>query len=116
MKLRINIAFLMLFAFTVFANVSCRKKGETSATITVLDEAGNTVTGATVELHTRDIPTPGAPGIIEQTKTSDASGQATFIFDLEAVLTIEAKSGSKFGTGSVRLEKHENVQQKVTIR
>jgi hypothetical protein len=116
MKLKINIAAIILFSVMVFTNISCRKKGETSATITVLDVNGNTVTGATVELHSRDIPAPGAPGIIEQTKTSDASGQATFIFDLEAVLTIEAKSGSSFGTGSVRLEKHENVKQKVTIR
>lgn len=116
MKKRITFIFVLIATLASVSNIACRKKGDTSATITVVDLNGVAVGGATVELHTRDIPAPGAPGIVEQTATTDASGQATFIFELEAVLTIEATQGGRFGTGSVRLEKHENVSQQVIVR
>lgn len=116
MKKRFTFIFILIATLASVSNIACRKKGDTSATITVVDMSGAAVGGATVELHTRDIPAPGDPGIVEQIATTDASGQATFIFELEAVFTIEATQGGRFGTGSVRLEKHENVSQEVVIR
>ena len=102
-------------AFIFFALFSCKKDGETKAVITVKDAAGKGVSGATVVLwqDTSINQTSGVQSNIRVTKTTNSSGNAEFIFALEAYLNITATKDTNMARGFIRLKEHETVSQTV---
>src|SRR5436189_6155454 len=85
------IGFIMIACLS-FSFFSCKKGGDTKAVITVKDAAGALVSGASVTLwqDTTVSSTTGAHSNLRVSKSTDASGNAEFIFTLEAYLHITA--------------------------
>ena len=109
------IALVVILMFGCLTFMSCKKNGPTVAIITVLDTLGRVVSGASVTLwqDTSHSTQTGLPGIIRVTKTTDVSGKASFEFQLEAYLNIEAVKDSLIATGIVHLKEHETVNETV---
>src|SRR5215213_8712870 len=107
----LGIISLTVFAFASFTFFACKKGGETKAVITVKDAAGALVSGASVTLwqDTTVSSTTGAHSNLRVTKSTDASGNAEFIFALEAYLNITAVKDNDSALGFVRLEEHKTV-------
>ena len=105
--LKISSAVLVfLFVSTVFT--SCTKEKDTIGIIKVVYSNGNPMIGATVVLDQQNTE-PGTDPIInlKQTKTTDASGRAEFIYKYEAILDVNVNktSGNDTyeGSGVIRL-------------
>lgn len=88
------------------------------AIITVTDSAGVAVSGAKVILKQDEVVSPvtGIKSNVYQEGITDYYGTATFQFDLEAVLNIEASKGTKSGKDYIRLEKSKTVNRTVKIK
>ncbi len=118
-KFKILFCALMLF---VFGFSSCEKNKETVGIVIVKNSNGSTVSGASVTLHNDGmISSQGSPADTSLRKTSitDASGQAEFVYDLEAILQIDVEkiAGNEIYTGSniIRLLKEKTVIKVVEI-
>jgi len=105
--LKISSAVLVfLFVSTVFTY--CTKEKDTIGIIKVVYSNGNPMIGATVVLDQQNTD-PGTDPIInlKQTKTTDASGRAEFIYKYEAILDVNVNktSGNDTyeGSGVIRL-------------
>jgi len=112
--------YFWLIGFIVFVCISlaffsCKKGGDTKAIITVKDAAGALISGASVTLwqDTTVSSTTGAHSNLRVTKPTDASGNAEFIFALEAYLNITAVKDDDSTFGFVRLEEHKTVSKTV---
>ena len=105
---------------------SCRKKEDTIAKITVLDQSNNRVSGATVELIGES--TMGSSqthGSIRDPKiaTTNEQGEATFnyndVYQLGqcgvAVFKIKASLGGAVGNGIIKVEQEETTEETVFI-
>jgi hypothetical protein len=103
------------FVCISLAFFSCKKEGDTKAVITVKDSTGALVSGATVTLwqDTTISSTTGAHSNLRVTKSTDASGNAEFIFALEAYLNITAVKDNDSALGFIRLEEHKTVTKTV---
>jgi hypothetical protein len=108
------IGFTLLICIST-SFFSCKKGGDTKAVITVRDAAGALVSGASVTLwqDTTVSSTTGAHSNLRVTKPTDASGNAEFIFALEAYLNITAVKDNDSALGFVRLEEHKTVSKTV---
>jgi len=97
---------------------SCEKTGPADATVTVVDSTGKRVAGAVVVLRQDSVinPNTGSQAVINETKVTDASGNAWFSFKLEAVLNVEAEKGTLSGRDYIRLEQSKTVSKTVVIR
>ena len=101
-----SILFAFLLVSTVF--ISCTKEKDTIGIIKVVYSNGNPMIGATVVLDQQNTE-PGTDPIInlKQTKTTDASGRAEFIYKYEAILDVNVNktSGNDTyeGSGVIRL-------------
>lgn len=115
MKLYSNL-FLLALAVFLLAFFSCKKDKECIARITITDDQSNTISGATVRLYYTDTSSTGTVGNIDETKLTDANGEAEFTFELEAILFIEASKDTLSGTGIVRLTPGEMVEETVVIK
>ena len=106
---------VLVVIFCSFWIFSCKKDGETKAVITVNDASGHAVEGAEVTLwqDTSVNQSSHQQANIRVTKTSDASGNAEFVFALEAYLNISAVKDTNEARGFVRLKEHETVNQTV---
>jgi hypothetical protein len=106
--------FSALFIFTISVNslVSCRKKGDTVALITVRDTANMLVPGARVILFGTSTTDPIQSVVRKDTATTNSDGVATFNFNEVyqlgqagvAVLDIEAEKDDLFGKGIIKIE------------
>jgi len=106
--------FSALFIFTVSVNslMSCRKKGDTIALITVRDTANMLVPGARVILFGTSTTDPIQSVIRKDTATTNSDGVATFNFNEVyqlgqagvAVLDIEAEKDDLTGKGIIKIE------------
>ena len=100
----------ILFAFLLVSIVftSCTKEKDTIGIIKVVYSNGNPMIGVTVVLDQQNT-VPGTSPIInlKQTKTTDASGKAEFIYKYEAILDVSVSktSGNDTyqGSGVIRL-------------
>lgn len=103
-------AFFILFLITVIATPSlqsCYKEpGEGTARIIVIDENQLRVPYASVRLVQGDV------NMIDNT---DYNGIAEFENKLEVILNVEAKKGSKIGTGIARIRPGETITEVITI-
>jgi hypothetical protein len=97
---------------------SCEKSGPADAVITVTDSTGKRVSGAIVVLRQDSVvnSTTGSQAVINESKTTDAAGQAAFSFRLEAVLNVEVTKGTKSARDYIRLEQSKEVAKTVVIR
>ncbi len=112
--------YFWVFGFVVCLFISlsffsCKKGGDTKAVITVKDSSGALIAGASVTLwqDTTVSSTTGAHSNLRVTKLTDASGNAEFIFALEAYLNITAVKDPDTALGFIRLEEHKTVSKTV---
>ena len=101
-----SVLFVFLLISTVFT--SCTKEKDTIGIIKVVSSSGQAMSGVTVVLDQQNTE-PGTIPIInlKQTKTTDASGKAEFIYKYEAILDVSVSktSGNDTyqGSGVIRL-------------
>ena len=111
-----SILLAFLLVSTVF--ISCEKEKDTIGIIKVVNSNGDPMSGVTVVLDQPNS-SPGTDPIenLTQTKETDASGRAEFIYKYEAILdvTVSKTSGNDTyeGSGIIRLLKGKTEQ--VTI-
>ena len=90
-----SILLSFLLVSTVFT--SCEQEKDTIGIIKVVNSNGETMSGVTVVLDQPNS-SPGTDPIenLTQTKTTDASGRAEFIYNYEAILdvTVSKTSGN----------------------
>ena len=89
-KTILKISSILLAVFlvsTVFT--SCEKEKDTIGIIKVVNSSGQAMSGVTVVLDQQNTE-PGTDPItnLKQTKTTDASGRAEFIYTYEAILDV----------------------------
>ena len=108
-KTILKISSILLAVFlvsTVFT--SCEKEKDTIGIIKVVNSNGDPMNGVTVVLSQPNA-SPGTDPIpdLNQTKTTDVSGRAEFIYKYEAILnvTVSKTSGNDTyeGSGIIRL-------------
>lgn len=124
-NLAVKAAFAVMLSISVLS-VSCRKKGDTIAIITVLDEEKDPVENAMVILK-------GAPSssqfankeiIIDDTVFSDAFGKARFNYNETyqlgqagvAVLDIVAIKDTLVGGGIIKIEEETTSEETVIVQ
>ena len=101
-----SVLFVFLLVSTVFT--SCEKEKDTIGIIKVVNSNGDPMSGVTVVLDQTNTD-PGTDPIddLSQTKTTDASGKAEFVYKYEAILnvTVSKTSGNDTyeGSGIIRL-------------
>ena len=112
-----NYAWLFVGCFLALTFFACKKSGPTRAVVTVVDSAGIAVQGATVTLwqDTAVNQVNQVKSSLRVSKVSDAAGKASFDFQLESFLNIEAIKGADTGRSFIRLKEHETVTQKVNL-
>ena len=115
-----------LFAVMVFVAISgCNKDQQTIATITVVNDDGEPVPGASVRLYAVSSETPPPPNEIrfDTTQVTNGTGKASFDFTDYyekgqagfAVLDIEASKGSLEGEGIIKIEELKINEETVVI-
>ena len=101
-----SVLFVFLLVSIVFT--SCTKEKDTIGIIKVVSSSGQAMSGVTIVLDQQNTE-PGTDPIsnLKQTKTSDASGRAEFIYKYEAILDVNVNktSGNDTyeGSGVIRL-------------
>lgn len=113
---RLLIIFVVLFNFS-----SCYKEPLTKGIITVYDSDGNTVSGAFVKLSQENIVGVNQTNIVS-TLVSDFNGQTEHVFELEALMNIEAYTISEslsdtllYGTSVIRLMRGKSIYKNVEV-
>ena len=115
-----------IFAVMVFVAISgCNKDQQTIATITVVNDDGEPVPGASVRLYAVSSETPPPPNEIrfDTTQVTNGTGKASFDFTDYyekgqagfAVLDIEASKGSLEGEGIIKIEELKINEETVVI-
>lgn len=113
MKKYIFIATVLVVALGITLTLgSCRKKGDTIATITVRDTANMVVPDARVIVYGTSTTTPVQPVVRRDTAFTDANGVATFNFNDVyqlgqagvVVLDIDARKDGLIGHGIIKIE------------
>jgi len=101
-----SILFAFLLVSTVFT--SCTKEKDTIGIIKVVNSNGQPMSGVTVVLDQQNTE-PGTDPILNlrQTKETDASGRAEFIYRYEAILDVSVNktdgNDTYQGSGVIRL-------------
>ena len=112
----------LLITFVILFNISsCYKESLTKAIITVYNSDGNTVSGALVKLSQENIVGVNQTNVVS-TLVSDFNGQTEHIFELEALMNIEAYTISEsssdtllYGTSVIRLMRGKSIYKNVEI-
>jgi hypothetical protein len=126
-KCYFGISLLALFGL-VSTLYGCKKNKEkkTVAIVTVVDEDGAVVAGASVRLYAVPSENPPPPNAIrfDTTQVSNGAGSVTFDFSdfYEegqagfAVLDIEAEKGSLEGAGIIKIVELETTEETVVMK
>ena len=116
-RIGLNWGWVFTAFFFVMIIVSCKKDGPTTAVVTVIDSAGRPVVGAAVTLwqDTAVNQVNQVKSNVRVTKPSDASGRASFDFQLEAFLNVMAVKNNDTGKSFIRLKEHESVSVTVNL-
>jgi len=126
-KVFFGISVVALFALTIVMS-GCKKNKDkkTVAIVTVVDEDGAVVAGASVRLYAVPSENPPPPNAIrfDTTQVSNGAGSVTFDFSdfYEegqagfAVLDIEAVKGSLEGAGIIKIVELETTEETVVMK
>lgn len=114
----------MLLCIGVVIN-GCKKDKETIATITIVNDDGEVVPGATVRLFSNPSENPPPPNALrfDTTQVTNGTGKVTFDFTEFykkgqagfAVLDIEAFKGSLNGEGIIKIEEETTSEETIVI-
>lgn len=126
-KLLLGISMIALFTITmVMSGCKKNKDKKTVAIVTVVDEDGAVVVGASVRLYAVPSENPPPPNAIrfDTTQVSNGAGSVTFDFSdfYEqgqagfAVLDIEATKGSLDGAGIIKIVELETTEETVVMK
>ncbi|MFM9004572.1 MAG: hypothetical protein ACKOSR_03590 [Flavobacteriales bacterium] len=126
-KILLGISMIALFAITmVMSGCKKNKDKKTVAIVTVVDEDGAVVVGASVRLYAVPSENPPPPNAIrfDTTQVSNGAGSVTFDFSdfYEqgqagfAVLDIEATKGSLDGAGIIKIVELETTEETVVMK
>lgn len=117
------LLFTLALALTATMLQSCKKPGDTTAIITVLDNNDDPHPGALVTVIGVD--SYGQPGgRIDMENTTDGSGKASFNFNELfkrgaagfAVLDVRVEKDTLFGTGIIRVEEEKTNETVIRIQ
>lgn len=123
--LSLRVIAIALLIGASFSSFGCRKKKDTVAKIYVIDgETNLPVQDATVRLWVDKDPEPGRFGDFEMIGTTNASGEATFMFNDVyqlgqagvVVLDIEAKKGTELARGIIKVDEEKTSEETVFIQ
>tara|TARA_B110000902_G_C14276195_1_gene575022 strand:- start:2342 stop:2719 length:378 start_codon:yes stop_codon:yes gene_type:complete len=101
-------AFLFSLIIIATSFSSCTKDSDTIGIIKVVNSSGQAMSGVTVVLNQQNT-TPGTDPIenLKQTKTTDATGKASFTYRYESILDVNVSKISNndtySGSGVIRL-------------
>ena len=117
-----KISRLLIVIITLFCMSSCYEEPLTKGIITVYDSEGNTVNGAIVKLYQEDIVGVTQTNVVS-TLVSDFNGQAEHVFELEALMNVEAYTLSEstsadtllYGTTVIRLMRGKTIYKNIEI-
>jgi hypothetical protein len=126
-KLLLGISMIALFTITmVMSGCKKNKDKKTVAIVTVVDDDGAVVVGASVRLYAVPSENPPPPNAIrfDTTQVSNGAGSVTFDFSdfYEqgqagfAVLDIEATKGSLDGAGIIKIVELETTEETVVMK
>lgn len=117
--IRKSFIAVAIVSISLFTAAGCKKNKKPKAIITVSNADGSSA-GVNVEIHSRDIPSPGKPGEIQKSGKTGSDGKIEFEIDNDAILTCVAwtTSGTDTikGTGTVRFVTNEVTEETITIR
>lgn len=117
--IRKSFIAIAIVSLTLFTAAGCKKNKKPKAIVTVNNTEGKN-SGINVEIHSRDIPSPGKPGVIQKSGKTGSDGKIEFEVDNDAILTCVAwtTSGTDTikGTGTVRFVTNEVTEETITIR
>jgi len=115
---------LMVVGLIIAVN-GCKKDKHTIATITVVNEDGEPVPGASVQLYAVPSETPPPPNAIRFDTTQVTNGTGKVSFDFSefykkgqagfAVLDIKATKGIQSGEGIIKIEEEKTTEETITI-
>ena len=116
-----KISRLLIVIITLFSMSSCYEEPLTNGIINVYDSEGNTVSGAVVKLYQEEIVGVTQTNVVS-TLVSDFNGQTEHIFELEALMNIEAYTISEslsdtllYGTSVIRLMRGKSIYKNVEV-
>lgn len=117
------IVFALLLLFIGTIQVSCRKKEDTIAMITVRDANNVPVYNARVIVYGQSTTNQASSVVLYDTAMTDASGVAIFNFNETyqlgqagvAVLNIDAEKGGLIGQGIIKVEQEVTTEEVVFI-
>ena len=117
-----KISRLLIVIITLFCMSSCYEEPLTKGIITVYDSEGNTVNGAIVKLYQEDIVGVTQTNVVS-TLVSDFNGQTEHVFELEALMNVEAYILSEstsadtllYGTTVIRLMRGKTIYKNIEI-
>lgn len=117
-----KISRLLIVIITLFCMSSCYEEPLTKGIITVYDSEGNTVNGAIVKLYQEDIVGVTQTNVVS-TLVSDFNGQTEHVFELEALMNVEAYTLSEstsadtllYGTTVIRLMRGKTIYKNIEI-
>ena len=117
------IVFALILLFIGTVSVSCRKKEDTIAVITVKNANNEPVSGARVIVYGQSTTNPASSVTLYDTAMTNSAGEATFNFNEVyqlgqagvAVLNIDAEKGGLVGQGIIKVEQEATTEEVVFI-
>ena len=117
------IVFTLLLLFLGTIQVSCRKKADTIAQITVKNANNEAVYNARVIVYGQSTTNQASSVVLYDTGYTDANGVVTFNFNEVyqlgqagvAVLNIDAEKGGLIGQGIIKVEQEVTTEEVVFI-
>lgn len=117
------IVFALILLFIGTVSVSCRKKEDTIAVITVKNANNEPVSGARVIVYGQSTTNQASSVTLYDTAMTNSAGEATFNFNEVyqlgqagvAVLNIDAEKGGLVGQGIIKVEQEATTEEVVFI-
>lgn len=124
LKNRLKITVFGILSLGLMVSVSCKKKKDTLAKITVYDDTNSVVADCRVVLKGTSTTNQQSDVNLYDTAYTNGSGEAIFNFNDVyqlgqagvAVLNIEAQKNGLKGTGIIKIEEEKTKEERVYIK